>query len=215
MLDLAVDQSGVILLVTASSAALLGGMHCAGMCGPLAFLANDWRKAVAYQVGRFASYLALGILAALVGQRLMISIPSDKKWIASALLIGFALWIASAQWSQQGAGRLSQFLWRIRPRGHWLVEFSSLGFLNGFLPCGWLYGFLAAAAATESVPRASAIMVGLWAGSALWLSAFAGFGQYLQRRSPFYYLWGQRILMLVFVGTVVLQQFVHARSSCH
>ena len=62
----------MLLVIGVLVASLLGSVHCAGMCGGfVCFYAggagSGTRAHVAYNVGRLASYLFLGLVAGMVG----------------------------------------------------------------------------------------------------------------------------------------------------
>lgn len=184
--------------------ALLGGLHCAGMCGPIAALAAKPRHAVFYQTGRLISYASLGALAGFFGERALSWIPEDRKWIVSVALGLLALWVLLSTWNLEFPKRLQRFLWRNRPRGRETTEFLSLGVLNGLLPCHWLYGFLMVAAGTESPLKGAVLLTSLWAGALPWLLGFSSGAGLLRRLSP-RSQWIARALLV----TVVLGLLAH------
>jgi hypothetical protein len=55
---------------------------------------------------------------------------------------------------------------------------TMLGLLTTLLPCGWLYAFVAAAAATGSGPRGAVVMAAFWLGT---LPVMAAVGMAAQR----------------------------------
>ncbi|MCK6449882.1 MAG: sulfite exporter TauE/SafE family protein [Alphaproteobacteria bacterium] len=158
-------------------AGLMGGVsHCVGMCGPFvlgqvtarleavpADRMREWHRlvgaaAVPYHLGRATTYAGLGAVAAsLAGGLAMLSGLRD---IAAALLIVAAVVFLAGALRQAGlvpsAGtsgtgvawptRLLRPLFA-RPVG-WRGYL--LGVALGFLPCGLLYGAIAAAASTGS-----------------------------------------------------------------
>jgi sulfite exporter TauE/SafE len=172
------DEGG--LLSSLALAGLAGGFtHCAGMCGPFvlaqvtarleAIPADRMREVhrltgaalVPYHLGRTTTYAMLG--AALAGLAGAINRSGLLDWISAALLlvaallfIGYALprlrvgvpggAKAEAWWSDH-VGRLARPLMRepVGWRGY------GLGVMLGFIPCGLLYGALAAAASSGEV----------------------------------------------------------------
>jgi sulfite exporter TauE/SafE len=166
------------LLTSLFMAGLVGSAtHCVGMCGPFVLAqtvarlesrpASDMREfhrlsgaALApYHLGRTTTYAGLGAAAALLAGGVID--VTGLKWLSAALLIlaalfflGYAVqrigvhvpWLRSggeSGWSRH-LGRWARPLFE-RPVG---VRGYALGLMLGFLPCGLLYGALAAAAAS-------------------------------------------------------------------
>jgi sulfite exporter TauE/SafE len=166
------------LLTSLFMAGLVGSAtHCVGMCGPFVLAqtvarlesrpASDMREfhrlsgaaLVPYHLGRATTYAGLGAAAALLAGGVID--VTGLKWLSAALLIlaalfflGYAVqrigvhvpWLRSggeSGWSRH-LGRWARPLFE-RPVG---VRGYALGLMLGFLPCGLLYGALAAAAAS-------------------------------------------------------------------
>lgn len=168
------------------SASLLGSLHCAGMCGGfVCFYATGAEKRAggtashaAYNLGRLVSYLALGLLAGVVGQGLdragtLVGVSRAAAVVSGALMIA---WGGSTLLAARGvrlprleglpAGRnpLGRLLARVRGRSP-EVRAAATGLLTTLLPCGWLYAFVFAAAGTGHVASAVATMALFWAGT--------------------------------------------------
>ncbi len=151
---------------------LLGGLHCAGMCGPLMLAlpvagrtrGNFIAGRCLYHLARVAVYCALGLLFGLVGRTLWM--VGMQRWVSiflgAVLLAGILVsprlfefpWIA--RWVGLLKGTMSGFL-----RTRTLTSLAVLGGLNGLLPCGLVYAACAGAAAT-----------GHWASGALFMLVF-------------------------------------------
>jgi len=149
-------------LWTAFMLGLVGSLHCAGMCGPLALalpVAGKTRSdfvlgRVLYNLGRILTYTGIGAVFGLVGQSF--ALAGFQKWVSlvagvvillglvASLRIGLGLPITkSVMWLKSSVGRLLQQ----RTFGSLFL----LGSLNGLLPCGLVYVAAAAAAATGSL----------------------------------------------------------------
>lgn len=173
----AVESHGS-LLVSLFLAGLVGSAaHCVGMCGPFvlgqamarleAVPASEMREfhrvagaaLIPYHLGRMTTYMGLGAAAAALAGGVMDL--SGLRWLSAALLMLAALFFLSyglsrlkvigawltrggESWWSRTVGRRVQPLFR-RPIG-W--RGYVLGLALGFLPCGLLYGALAAAAAS-------------------------------------------------------------------
>jgi hypothetical protein len=144
---------------TAILLGLVGSLHCAGMCGPLAlalpttgrtgsaFLAGR----AAYNFGRIVTYSALGAVFGVIGQTF--ALAGLQRWVS--LIAGVAILAGALATSRDPLGApaaravgwlrsgLSTLL-----RQRTLVSLFALGLLNGLLPCGLVY--VACAAATAS-----------------------------------------------------------------
>jgi sulfite exporter TauE/SafE len=148
-------------LWTAFVLGLVGGLHCVGMCGPLAlalpvplggrvsFVAGR----LLYNLGRVVTYALLGLVFGLVGRTLLLA--GLQRWLSIGL--GLALivgWLTSRRLAtslpvahvvdrlKSGMGGL------LRQRS--VASLAALGLLNGLLPCGLVYVALAGAVARGS-----------------------------------------------------------------
>ncbi len=147
-------------LWTALALGLFGGIHCAGMCGPLV-LALPGRAGggylagrLAYQGGRIAMYCVLGVILGGIGRTLFLA--GAQRWVSLslgvALLAGVLLSprVLEASWLAAGAFRLRRLMGR-HLREHGLGSMTLLGALNGLLPCGLVYVAAAGSVATGEV----------------------------------------------------------------
>lgn len=176
-------------------ASLVGSPHCAGMCGGfVAFYAGQggrrpWAHA-AYNGGRLASYVALGLLAGALGAGVdrmgaAAGVSRGAAVLAGTLMIawGAAALLAAAGVRLPGPsapalhGRLAAALRAVHgqpPEVRALV----VGLLSTLLPCGFLYAFVAAAAATGSAAAGALVMAAFWLGT---VPVMAGLGLVAQR----------------------------------
>ena len=161
---------------TALVLGLIGSLHCAGMCGPLALaLPATGNSAsgfvagrLAYNLGRIATYCLLGLFFGLVGRTLVLA--GLQRWVSIglgvALLCGLfssrklVLWrpvIASVERLKTGMSTL------LRQRS-WL-SLAVLGLLNGLLPCGLVYVACAGATATGGLIAGAQYMAAFGLGT--------------------------------------------------
>jgi sulfite exporter TauE/SafE len=178
---------------------LVSGVHCAGMCGGIvvAFSAGRpllparalWRRQAAFNSGRITSYAAAGAFAG-AAAHLLSALPLQAALYAAAnlflVLVGLQLagWSAPARWIEA----LGAPLWRrLQPLAARLTSglspFQSYaaGAVWGWLPCGLVYGALAAAAASGHPARGALGMAAFGLGTLPWLLA-AGAGAAQLRR---------------------------------
>ncbi|MBU0679146.1 MAG: sulfite exporter TauE/SafE family protein [Verrucomicrobia bacterium] len=144
---------------------LVGGLHCLGMCGPLAIalpVTGSSRTSyfvgrLVYNFGRVVTYSLLGIVFGLIGKTFVFA--GFQRWLSIALGIAILLAVIvgprfSARLSASrpifaAVAKLKAALGGLlkkRSVGSMLM----IGFLNGFLPCGLVYVALAGAAVTGS-----------------------------------------------------------------
>jgi sulfite exporter TauE/SafE len=183
-------------------AGLISGVtHCAGMCGPFVLMrvvgrpdgdaslsalrrlerATLWR----YHLGRGITYTALGAIAASVTGAALEWV--GLRWVLVAILALAALMLAltalrgSALPVVPASARLSAAMTNIVTRASRLGDFP-LGLALGFLPCGVLYGALAAAASTGDALSGAVAMGAFVLGTIPGLVAVGIGGAFFARR---------------------------------
>lgn len=184
-------------------AGLAGSLvHCVGMCGPFVLgqvLADaesgatgsygEWRRLrgaalLPYHLGRATTYTALGAIAG--AATAVFAATAAFGWLSGALLVVAAgLMLLQAAGLAAGArSPLTPLLTSLAaplsasrgPAGRYV-----LGVVLGFLPCGLLYGALAAAAGTASAREGALALAAFAAGTAPALVA-VGWGGAMARR---------------------------------
>jgi uncharacterized protein len=180
-------------LVPMVTAGLFGSAHCIGMCGALVAVASDGasglrgriRVQLGYQLARLTSYVALGLVAGSLGRALDLAGQAAGLGKAAAVLAGvtMSLWGMAAMLNAVGVALqlpklrttpafLSSWLGRARQRPP-LLRAVLLGGASALLPCGFLYAFALAGAATGSPLGGALVMAALWLGN---VPALLGFG---------------------------------------
>lgn len=140
----------------------LSGVHCVGMCGGIvcAFSARGGgvSRQLAFNFGRIASYAAAGAGAGLLGSAgawAAGAAPAQTALyvLANVMLVLVGLHLAGAGRLLGGVEALGAPLWaRLQPLAARLLPARSppqafaAGLVWGWLPCGLVYGALAAAA---------------------------------------------------------------------
>lgn len=165
-----------LVLFTGLLLGLVGSIHCAGMCGPLA-LALPGRGRVtcglvagrlAYNCGRVITYCLLGVIFGLVGRTLVLA--GIQRWVSIALGLVLLLGVASSRLAIL-RGPVTLLVTGLKARmGKLLIQrsFSSLlllGLLNGLLPCGLVYVAAAGALATGGLGSGIQYMAGFGLGT--------------------------------------------------
>lgn len=162
---------------TAFILGLVGSLHCAGMCGPLALaLPTAGRTGLslvagraAYTLGRIGTYCALGVVFGLAGRTLALAGIQRYVSISLGLLLVAGLFtsrkLALAAPVISLLQRLKRGMSNLLHRRS-LSALAMLGLLNGLLPCGLVYVACAGAIATGGVLSAVNYMAAFGIGTA-------------------------------------------------
>jgi hypothetical protein len=174
------------MLLTALAAGLLGGAHCAAMCGGIVSLTcapgagSKSRPVVfplAYNGGRIASYVLAGALAGAAGQAGMALRGGALAqhllmFLMGAALIVVALNVAGVRPVTRGIEAAGGFLWRhVQPVSRHFLPVTSpwqalgLGALWGWLPCGMVYAVLLTALASGNAGEGALILAAFGLGT--------------------------------------------------
>lgn len=162
------------MLISALILGLLGSLHCVGMCGPIAFMlpvdrSNSFKKVSQigiYHFGRLLAYSIIGLVFGLLGKSLYIfGIQQQLSIIIGVLMIVIIL----LPHKTIGKYNLSKPLYKLIAKvksslGKALKKktadtFLTIGFLNGFLPCGLVYMAVFGSVATGSLLEGGLYMV--------------------------------------------------------
>jgi sulfite exporter TauE/SafE len=185
------------LVLAVLAASLLGSLHCAGMCGGLiaAYAGADASRGLArgsshlaYNLGRLASYAALGALAGLAGRALdlagtLAGAQRAALGVAGLLILAWGVYaLLQALGARVPRVPVPPPLQRtlgagLRVVGAWppAARAGAIGLLTALLPCGWLYAFVVTAAGTGGALRGALVMAVFWAGTLPVMTA-VGFG---------------------------------------
>lgn len=142
------------MLISALIFGLLGSFHCVGMCGPIAFLLpvdhkNNVRKLgqiSLYHFGRLSSYAIIGLLFGLLGKGFSLFGLQQQLSILVGILMILVILLPYKKFSKyNGSKPIFKIVSKIKSNlGKQLKRkspdtFYTIGFLNGFLPCGLVY----------------------------------------------------------------------------
>lgn len=163
------------MLLSAFILGLVGSLHCAGMCGPLALAVpavNPTRSGflvsrLLYNAGRIATYTAIGALFGLVGETL--SLAGFQGWLslAAGAFILLGLIFAKISLNHPATNlviRIKRIFGNLLRRRSYPALFA-LGAVNGLLPCGLVYVAAAAATATGHILTAAEYMIAFGFGT--------------------------------------------------
>jgi len=170
------------------AAGFASGVHCVGMCGGIvgAFSARrahspadapEWPRQLVFNAGRIASYAAAGAFVGGVGgvgAWVAGALPAQTALfvLANAMLVLMGLYLAGAGRALVRLEALGAPIWRsLQPLAARLLPAETLpqafaaGALWGWLPCGLVYGALAAAAFAGSPGRGALVMLAFGLGT--------------------------------------------------
>ncbi|HRV56354.1 MAG TPA: sulfite exporter TauE/SafE family protein [Mangrovimonas sp.] len=199
---------------------LLGSFHCVGMCGPIAFMlpvdrSNTTKKVFQifiYHFGRLLAYSLIGLVFGLVGKSFYLFGFQQQLSIAIGIIMIIAILIPQNLFQRYN---FSKPVYKIISKLKSLMgqafkkkspdTFLTIGFLNGFLPCGLVYMAVFGAIASENVAQAGLYMVLFGLGtiplmtSAIYLGKFlnATLKQRIQKAIP---------IMVVLIGILFIMR---------
>lgn len=183
------------MLASAFVLGLLGSFHCVGMCGPIAFMlpvdrSNQVKKISQisiYHIGRLLSYSIIGLIFGLVGKGLYIfGLQQQLSIVIGALMILVVL-IPYQTFNKYNFSKpLYKIISKVKTAlGKALQKktpdtFLTIGFLNGFLPCGLVYMAVFASMATASATEGALYMILFGAGTIPLMTTAIYFSQFLK-----------------------------------
>jgi hypothetical protein len=189
------------MLATALIFGLLGSFHCVGMCGPIAFLLpvdrnNNYKKLgqiFLYHFGRILAYSIIGLIFGLVGKSLNLFGFQQQLSIIIGVLMLLVVFLPQKTFNKYNFSKpIYKIISKVKSAlGKELKKktpdtFLSIGFLNGFLPCGLVYMAVFGAIASGNALQGSLYMAVFGLGtiplmtSAIYLGNFLN-GQVRQR----------------------------------
>lgn len=182
------------MLLTALLFGLLGSFHCVGMCGPIAFLLpvernNHFKKngqIFLYHFGRILSYSILGLVFGLMGSSFNLF---GMQQYLSVGIGGLMLLVVLLPQKTFNRYNFSKPIYRLMSKvknalGKELKKkspdtFLTIGFLNGFLPCGLVYMAIFGAIASGNALQGSLYMAFFGLGTIPLMTAAVYLGNFL------------------------------------
>ena len=150
-----------------------GSLHCIGMCGPIALALPVQSKSrfsfysgrILYNLGRVITYSLMGFIIGLIGQRINLSRYQQIVSIALGIIILLSILLPSSiknyfiklKLIQSVTKYIQSSIGTLFGRGN-QSSLLSIGILNGFLPCGFVYMALAGALALGNVDKSILFM---------------------------------------------------------
>lgn len=183
------------MLLSALALGLLGSFHCVGMCGPIAFMlpvdrSNSFKKVsqiTIYHFGRLLSYSIIGLIFGILGKGLYIFGLQQQLSIIIGVLMILVVLIPYETFNKYNFSKpIYKIISRVKTAlGKELKKktpdtFLTIGFLNGFLPCGLVYMAVFAAIATGSALQGSLYMFIFGLGTIPLMTTAIYFSQFLK-----------------------------------
>ena len=171
------------LAAAALAAGLLGGVHCAGMCGGIVgTLALQSRGALvvrqaAFNAGRILAYALAGAIAGSAARLAQLAGAAIEARIALFVVANVFMILLGLYVAGWGRGVLlleaaGERVWRhIQPLARRFLPIDSTpraigaGFLWGWVPCGLVYSMLVLALASGSALHGAAVMLAFGLGT--------------------------------------------------
>ena len=151
-----------------------GSFHCIGMCGPIALALpvpqssnfKFFAGRIIYNLGRVLSYALMGLLFGFIGEKLIISGFQQTLSIFLGIFILVIVFIPQRFRNQiLAVNIIAKAITPVKAaigslfRQKSFFSFLSIGFLNGFLPCGFVYAGLAGAVSTGNAFNGMMFMI--------------------------------------------------------
>jgi len=141
------------MFISAIIFGLLGSFHCIGMCGPIAFMLPIDRKnsvksflqILSYHLGRLFTYSLIGLLFGFLGKGFYFFGFQQQLSIIVGVLMIFTIIFPKIFSKINFSKKINKLIFKVKNAlGKELKKkgndtFFTIGFLNGFLPCGMVY----------------------------------------------------------------------------
>jgi sulfite exporter TauE/SafE len=133
---------------------LLGSFHCVGMCGPIAFVlpvdrTNNYKKIIQitlYHIGRLLTYSIIGLIFGIIGKGFYLFGFQQQLSIVIGITMIVVVLIPYKTFNKYNFSKpIYKIISKVKSSlGAALKRkspdtFLTIGFLNGFLPCGLVY----------------------------------------------------------------------------
>lgn len=183
------------MLISALILGLMGSLHCVGMCGPIAFMLpvdrdSSFKKMVQifiYHFGRLLAYGSIGLIFGLLGKGLYVFGLQQKLSIFIGIVMIVVVVMPSKIFQKYNVSKpLYKLISKVKSRlGKELKKrtpdtFLTIGFLNGFLPCGLVYMALFGAIAMGNAGQGALYMILFGVGTIPLMTVAVYFGSMLK-----------------------------------
>ncbi|WP_194851140.1 sulfite exporter TauE/SafE family protein [Nonlabens antarcticus] len=201
------------MLLTALVFGLLGSFHCVGMCGPIAFLLpvdrNNPVKRVlqvaSYHAGRLFTYGTIGLLFGFLGRRLDLFGFQQQISIVIGFLMILVILLPTKLFSRYNGSRfMYKWVGKVKSalgaelKKKTMDSFFTIGFLNGFLPCGLVYMAVFGSVAAGGVLQGGLYMLFFGLGTVPLMTTATYLGNFLNATLK------QRVMKVIPVFVVIV-----------
>ncbi len=233
------------MLISAILLGLMGSFHCVGMCGPIAFMlpvdrTNNLKKfgqIFIYHLGRLLAYGIIGLVFGILGKGLYLFGIQQKLSIIIGIAMVVIVMIPYKIFNRYNFSRpIMGLISKVKNKLGLALKkqgpdtFLSIGFLNGFLPCGLVYMGLLGALGMGDAVKGMLFMVLFGLGtiplmtSAIYFSGMlkSTAKQRIQRLVPVFVVIVGALFIVRGLGLGIpylspkpVQTFVTAEMECH
>ncbi|WCC41778.1 sulfite exporter TauE/SafE family protein [Tenacibaculum finnmarkense] len=151
---------------------LLGSFHCIGMCDPIAFMLpvdrtnkiTQFFQILSYHFGRLFTYSLIGLLFGFLGKGFYFFGFQQQLSIAAGILMILVILLPKTFQKYNFSKPINKWVMKVKSSlGKELKNkgndtFFTIGFLNGFLPCGLVYMAVFGALASSNALSGSLYM---------------------------------------------------------
>lgn len=168
------------MLLSALIFGVLGSFHCVGMCGPIAFMlpvsrdnsAKKFLQILFYHTGRLLAYGLIGLAFGMLGKSLNLFGFQQQLSIAAGVLMIAVIILPAKTFGKYNFSRpIYKIVGKVKSslaaalKKKTADTFFTIGFLNGFLPCGLVYMAAFGAIASGTILEGSLYMILFGAGT--------------------------------------------------
>lgn len=200
------------MLFSAIILGLLGSFHCIGMCGPIAFMlpvdrtnkAKQFFQIGSYQLGRLTSYTLIGLVFGLLGKGFELFGFQQQLSIITGILMILVVLLPKLFQNLKISKSISKIVIQLKSKlGKKLKQkrndtFFTIGFLNGYLPCGLVYMALLGAITTHNAISGSLYMFLFGLGTVPLMTAVVFLGNFASG------IFRKRIQQIIPVAVVII-----------
>lgn len=180
------------MLLSAIIFGLLGSFHCVGMCGAIAFMlpvdrqnkVKQFFQIASYHLGRLLTYSIIGLLFGLLGKGFQLFGFQQQISIITGLLMILAIVVPNLFRKFKIGESVATLVMKLKSAlGKQLKSkknntFFTIGFLNGYLPCGLVYMAVLGAISTSNAIEGSLYMFLFGLGTVPLMSAVVYVGNF-------------------------------------
>jgi len=160
------DLTAKLLPLGVFTASLLGSLHCVGMCGPFLLLfPATGRNHTLYHGARLLAYSGFGAVAGAIGSGFLHEGAARWLSLSASAFLALVFVVLGISVMRERPLHPPALLSGLHPKLFRFQNPFAIGLSSVLLPCGWLYAFVAAAAATGHPLNGALTMLLFWLGT--------------------------------------------------